>query len=284
MKKAIIAVSFGTSVAKGREENITPIVQKIRDHFTDYDVFEAFTSRIIVKKLRDRGESIATETDCMQQLLQEGYTEILVQPLHLVGGEEFEKLKRNLEILASDKAVLRMGRPLLYFMGQEDRPDDYEVLLNVFDDFFPEEIKNNPQIGAVMVGHGGNNPVNAAYSVLQLKALQRGWEQLRIVTMESYPLLSDSVIPYRGSTVPKTLHVYPLLLVAGDHVLNDIFGDEDDSVLSQLIAAGFEVISHPFGLGSMPQIQDIYVRHFEDAQQGRYEGRASHRPAIPQGI
>ena len=284
MKKAIIVVSFGTSVAKGREENITPIVKKISNRFSEYDVFEAFSSRIIVKKLRDRGETIDTEVDCLTKLLQTGYEEVFVQPLHLIGGEEFEKLKHNLETLAVGKIVLRIGRPLLYFMGQEERPDDYGVLLTALESIVPDEARQNKEIGTVMVGHGGNNPVNSSYSVLQLKALQSGWNQLRVVSLESYPTLEDTVIPYWGNPIPQKIHLYPLLLVAGDHAINDIFGKDEDAVLPQLIHAGFTVETHTIGLGSLPQIQDIYVQHLADAIDGLYEGRPKHRPAIPKNI
>ncbi len=55
-----------------------------------------------------------------------------VQPLHFTGGEEFDKLKNN--ILAHEGEgqleVLRVGRPLVYYMGQEEHPDDYQILID----------------------------------------------------------------------------------------------------------------------------------------------------------
>ena len=56
----------------------------------------AFSSRIIVKRLRDRGIEIPTEQGALDALIGEGYTDIYVQPLHFTGGEEFDKLKHNI--------------------------------------------------------------------------------------------------------------------------------------------------------------------------------------------
>jgi len=57
-----------------------------------------------------------------------------VQPLHFTGGEEFDKLKNN--ILAHEGEgqleVLRVGRPLVYYMGQEEHPDDFSLNLLIF--------------------------------------------------------------------------------------------------------------------------------------------------------
>ena len=75
--------------------------------------------------------------------------------------------------------------------------------------------------------------------------------------------------------------MHPLLLVAGDHALNDIFGDEDDSVQSMLEEAGFEVVRHLKGLGEYRGVQEIFADHLKDAMAGRYEKRSSHRPSIP---
>ena len=40
---------------------------------------------------------------------------------------------------------------------------------------------------------------------------------------------------------PNKIYVHPLLLVLGDHALNDLFGDEEDSVVNVLKEAGYEV-------------------------------------------
>ncbi|ETJ34500.1 Anaerobic cobalt chelatase, partial [human gut metagenome] len=59
------------------------VVEHIRKAYPDYTVERAFSSRIIVKRLRERGIEIPTEQGALETLIQEGYTHIYVQPLHL---------------------------------------------------------------------------------------------------------------------------------------------------------------------------------------------------------
>ena len=58
---------------------------------------------------------------------------------------------------------------------------------------------------------------------------------------------------------PNKIYVHPLLLVLGDHALNDLFGDEEDSVVNVLKEAGYEVEEMHHALGEYTEIQDIYL-------------------------
>ena len=93
MKQAILVVAFGSTVDSAREHNIDSVVEYIRKAYPDYTVELAFSSRIIVKRLRERGIEVPTEQGALEKLIQEGYTHVYVQPLHFTGGEEFDKLK-----------------------------------------------------------------------------------------------------------------------------------------------------------------------------------------------
>lgn len=289
MKRAILVVAFGTTVDAGRQQNIDPVVKKIEEAFPDYDVFSAFTSRIVVKRLRDRGVLIRTEEGMMEELIAAGYEEIVAQPLHLIGGEEYEKLKQNMLSYAGQGGCHRVavGRPLLYFSGQENRPDDYGRFIDAFVRSFPRAEGE----GLVLVGHGGDNAGNASYAVLQMKLWQAGLKEVRVITLESFPQLTDSVVPWTGSGMgvgesgqpPARLHLHPLLLVAGDHVLNDIFSEDEDSIVNRLHSSGQaqELIEYRAGLGAYEAIQLIYADHVKDAVSGCYDRRSSRRPAIP---
>ncbi|MBS4913684.1 MAG: sirohydrochlorin cobaltochelatase [Veillonella sp.] len=281
MKQAILVVAFGTTVETARQRQINPVVEHIRKTWPEFEVRLAFTSRIIIKRLRERGEEIATELGAMEALIAEGYDTIYVQPLHFTGGEEFDKLKHNIlefEGQGNLKTV-RIGRPLLYFMGQEERPDDYETLIESF--IKPLNIPDDE--GLLLIGHGGTSVGNGCYGVLQLKLLCSGLSRVRIAALECFPEIDDVALPWEqlGGPVPKRVHLHPLLLVAGDHALNDIFGDEPDSVVKQLEADGFEVVRHEKGLGEYETIQKLYASHLEDAMANRYEGRSKRKPAIP---
>ena len=56
----------------------------------------------------------------------------------------------------------------------------------------------------------------------------------------------------------------PFMLVAGDHAINDMAGDEEDSWKSIFESHGFEVKIHLHGLGENPFIQDKFMNHAND--------------------
>ena len=53
----------------------------------------------------------------------------------------------------------------------------------------------------------------------------------------------------------------PLMVVAGDHAVNDMAGPEEDSWQSVLTADGWQVRSVLQGLGELPAVRRIYLDH-----------------------
>ena len=54
MKKALLVISFGTSYEQTRQKNIDACEQQLAAAYSDRDVFRAFTSEMIIRKLRKR--------------------------------------------------------------------------------------------------------------------------------------------------------------------------------------------------------------------------------------
>ena len=281
MKQAILVVAFGSTVDSARENQIDAVVNRIKEKYTDYEVRLAFSSRIIVKRLRDRGIDIPTEQGALDALIEDGYTHIYVQTLHFAGGEEFEKLKYNIlhHERASELEVLRVGRPLVFYMGQEEHPNDYQIFI----DTFIKSLSISADDGLLLVGHGGISSGNSSYGHLQYQLIRNGLGHVRIATLENAPLIEDVALPWEwlDGKRPNTIYVHPLLLVLGDHALNDLFGDEEDSVVNVLKEAGYEVEEMHHALGEYTEIQDIYCQHIQDCIDDIYGKRSSHRPAIP---
>ncbi|MDF2928077.1 MAG: Sirohydrochlorin cobaltochelatase [Anaerospora sp.] len=266
-KKAILVVSFGSTYEETVKKSIESTENKIRTAFPGYDVFRAFTSRMVIRRLSERGIQVDTEKQAIERLQAAGYQEVYVQPLHIVAGEEYDKVKRIVVEYAhaKEKAFERIaiGRPLLFYMGQEEQPDDY---LTVIDAVKIQLAKQEKDQAVVFMGHGGVHPANAAYAVLQMKLEQAGFEHAYVYTVEGFPSL-DSVLEKLQKQQMRKAALLPFMLVAGDHAQNDMAGDEPDSAKSQLLAAGFEVEAHLCGLGENAAIQDIYVQHLRDAMQ-----------------
>ena len=273
MKEVILVTSFGSTVDSARENQILPVVETIRKAYPTHEVRVAFTSRIVIKRLKDRNIVFQNEIEAMESIMADGFERVIVQPTHLVGGAEFDKLRKNIMAFQGQGSIkeIVVGRPLLYFMGQEEEvPDDYQTLI----DRFIKNLNVPNTEDLLLVGHGGFNVGNASYAVLQLKLQHEGIRNTSIATLENFPTPEDVLEHWeQEGHIHKKVHLHPLLLVCGDHALNDLFGDEEDSLTSVLNEAGYEVVQYKKGLGEYPEIQNIYAEHLADAMEGLYQNR-----------
>ena len=76
VKKAILMVSFGTSYADTREHTIGAVERAVQAAFPEMDVFRAFTSGMIIRKMRRQGNAVDTVREALEKLKQQGYTRI----------------------------------------------------------------------------------------------------------------------------------------------------------------------------------------------------------------
>lgn len=266
-KKAILVVSFGTSYENTRKLTIDQIEKRIKEEFQEYEVRRAFTSYGVIKKLKDKyGIFIDKPQEALNKLKEEGFEEVIVQPLHIIPGEEYDFVKNVVEAFKKEQTFKRisLGRPALFFKGDEEKiPDDYSIFIEAL----KEQIPQNEAV--VLMGHGSNHPSNAVYSCLQCVLEDKGLNDVLIGTIEGYPSLDHVANKLKKKNIQKVT-LMPLLLVAGDHAINDMSGEEEDSWRSILLKEGFEVDIFMHGLGENSKIQNIYVNHIKDAVTSRY--------------
>ena len=85
--KALLVVSFGTSYKETREKNIEHIEKILAQKFPDRKFFHAYTSGMILKKLRERDHIIIPNVkEAVEDIVKEGFTDLLVQPTHIMNG------------------------------------------------------------------------------------------------------------------------------------------------------------------------------------------------------
>ena len=256
-KKAILLVSFGTTYFETRENTIMALEKEFKDKFPDYKVVTAFTSRIIIRRIKENeGITFNNPSEALDILKAEGYTHILVQGTHIMNGLESETLAKELELHKGDFKVLRQSAPLLTII--EDYKATAEALAPTY--------KNNKKDEAtVFIGHGTHHPGNSAYSMIENVMHEFYSESVFFGTVEGYPTL-DSVIKKLKTKKIKYVNLYPFMIVAGDHAHNDIAID----MKAKLEASGFIVTAVLQGLGENKAVRDIYVEH------AKYS--ISHRP------
>jgi sirohydrochlorin cobaltochelatase len=263
-KKAILVVSFGTTYPETLKTTIEAVENKMQTEFPDYEVRRAFTSRIIIKKLAERdGVKIDTEKEALARLKAEGFSEVIVQPLHISAGEEFDMVKDIVKQFEVSKAFdkIALGRPMLYYMGQAGKTDDYLATAKALELQYPKK-KNHEAI--VLMGHGGVHPGNSSYAAMQQRLQDAGYTNVYVYTVEGYPSLEGVIVKLKANKINKVT-LMPFMLVAGDHATNDMAGEKKDSAKNILAAAGFKVDTYLHGMGENINIQEIYVQHTKDA-------------------
>lgn len=251
-RKAILVVSFGTSHNDTRQKTIDKIEIDIQNEYPDYSIYRAFTSKMIIDILRNReGIHISTVTEAMEQMRQDGISEVIVQPTHILNGIENDIMIKEVNLYKENFSSILFGAPLL------SEVDDYWKVINAFVKRWGPLNKNE---AIVCMGHGTEHYSNASYAALDYMFKSHGFDNIYVATVESYPSLEDIIDKLKENKYSKIILI-PFMIVAGDHVKNDMAGNEDDSWKVVLENEGFEVVCVLEGLGENSDIRRIFIEH-----------------------
>lgn len=251
MKKAVLVVSFGTSYHETRKKTIDVCEEKIRQSLKEYDFHRAYTSNMIIRKLKNRdGIHIENPEQALERLYKEGYKEVIVQTLHIICGEEYTKLKEQVNNYQDKFEKIILGRPLLTYI------EDYKEAVKALEYQIPNMEKDE---AVVFMGHGTYHESHCSYPAIEYMMRDYGINAY-VGTVEGYPELEQVIRRLRENNI-KTVNLMPFMLVAGDHAINDMAGDEEDSWKTVLKSEGFNVNVYLKGLGENPYIQDKFMKH-----------------------
>ncbi|MCM1076735.1 MAG: sirohydrochlorin cobaltochelatase [Bacteroides sp.] len=247
-KHAILMAHFGTTYDDTRALTIDALNEKVKTDFPDMDVFEAYTSRIIISRLKKRGIVKSTPREMLLKLAAEGYTHVFIQGTNIIDGIESETLRDDVEFMIPFFKDIRVGYPLLYSI------EDCEKVVGILAE--RHEALAGKHSAVVLIGHGTATPANAIYSQIDYMFNADGHGQFHVATVEGYPTFDTTLAKLKASKVKKVT-LLPFMFVAGDHARNDIDGEWCEN----LVKEGYEVSTIMEGLGQIPAIQDIYVDH-----------------------
>ena len=257
MNQGWICGGFGTTVPSARQE-IEAVERALAAAAPDRTVSRAFTSGMIRRILAKRGEVVPSLTEALQAARQAGAEDVFVQPTHFLCGIEYDKLRAEAEKARSGFARLRVGRPLLASTR------DLQTLAELVARRYPAR-----EGGAVvLMGHGSAHFANVVYPALQTVFELAGRPDIRVGTVEGWPTLEE-VRAALGRMQVKEVRLAPLMLVAGDHALNDMAGDGPDSWQTLLEQDGYAVTASLEGLGRWEEVQAWYAARLrEDLARG----------------
>ena len=284
---AIVLASFGTTVPKA-VGSIINIKKRVEQAFPGTPVKITFTSNIIRSVWRKRQAEAQTWLDqgipkevlyvknivaTIGDLMESGYKDIIVQPTHMFYMEQSYDLEQYITALSGIRTMkakwqpfgnLVMGRPALGRPGvAHDYHHDLERTVKILESDVKQARKENAML--VYMGHGNAHWSTGIYAEF---AHQMRKMYPDVVTgvgvVEGFPGI-DQVSAYLNHFKKGRIVLKPFMIVAGDHAMNDMAGDEADSWKSILTKAGFEVMPVLEGLGSNDAFADIFVSHIKDA-------------------
>lgn len=252
MKNGILIVSFGTSHMDALEKNIEKIEEQAKITFPDYKVYRAFTSRMILAKLKKTKQlSIHTVKEALSMMESQGIDNVIVQPTHIINGMEYDRMISDVMEYTDKFRRIRVGKPLLTSV------DDYKKAIHAV----MAEVMIGEDEALVLMGHGTDHHANSAYPTLEYTFHSMGYNQVLVGTVEGFPDLKNVMTKLLISGYKKVV-LMPFMVVAGDHAKNDMAGEED-SWKTELEEAGYEVKTIVKGLGEMKGIRNLYMEHIE---------------------
>ena len=250
---ALLMVHFGTTYDETRAKTIDAINEKAVKAFPQLKVREAYTSRIVMKRLARRGIRKDTPVDALLKLRSEGIKTVKVQPSYIIDGIEMDRLRQDVEQVRPFFDSIWVSTPLLYSV------EDAEKVCDILVNRHPADSKKREHV--LFVGHGTEGPATALYSQLDYMLRANGHSNYHVATIEGYPTQQTALAQIKAMKGKKVTLV-PLLFVAGDHANNDISVEWKEAFEKEGLAVDVKLE----GLGEVPEIQEMYIRRQESGE------------------
>ena len=271
----ILVVSFGTSFNDSRVADVKGIEDALQEAYPDWSVRRAFTAQIIINHVQARdGEYIDNMQQALDRAVANEVKNLVIQPTHLMHGAEYDEMVDTVNEYADQFESVQVAEPLLGEVGSdatvinEDKQAVAEAVTAAavaeagYDSL---DAANEDGAAFVFLGHGTSHTAKVSYSQMQTQMTELGYDNVFIGTVEGEPeeTACDAVIESVSAAGYTKVILRPLMVVAGDHANNDMAGDDADSWKSMFTASGSfkNVETQISGLGSIPEIQDLYIAH-----------------------
>ncbi len=275
----LLVVSFGTSFNDSRVEDIGGIEKAIQEANPEWSVRRAFTAQIIINHIQARdNEKIDNMDQALERAVNNGVKNLVIQPTHLMQGAEYDELVETVKNYKDKFETIRISKPLLGEVGKDAsiiNQDKEDVAVAITDaavkgaGYDSLNAAKEDGVAFVYMGHGTSHSAKVSYLQMITQVEKLGYENVFIGTVEGEPeeTACEAVIEKAKKAGYKKVILRPLMVVAGDHANNDMAGDDEDSWKSMFTAANVfdKVDTQISGLGSIKEIQDIYVKHLKDA-------------------
>lgn len=247
-KPVILVAAFGSSYETG-QKNLEDFDKAIRVAYPENEVVWGFTASFIVKKLKKEGREtvfaskvpVQTIEEAMANLSARGNPDVVVVNLLLMVGQEYREVLNT----PTNGMNVKYVHPLLYY------PENIQNAVKALE----HEI-GGEDTATVFCAHGNEHHPEYNAELIEIdQYLQENYKNTYLAVMEGVPPFAPVKEAIAASGVSKVKFV-TFMLTFGDHMSNDVMGDEPDSLKMQIgLPAGISD-----GLASLPTIQNMYIQ------------------------
>jgi sirohydrochlorin cobaltochelatase len=242
----IILTAFGASDPDARKA-YDYIDMQARARFAGCAVSWAFTSGAVRAKLAGQGVVTMSPAEAVDAMRRKGCRRIVLQSLHVAPGQEYRALRQTGDTLDA----CAVGDALL------SSAQDMAEMLRVVGQDIIDGAAN------VVVAHGNARFPDLNRQVLafaqRLEALHAGvW----VCSVEGQPGTANLQAARRMAARTGRVHFIPLMLVAGEHIMQDVMGHEPDAWRMR-VGARHTSCARPLGYND--RVLEIFFRHAAEA-------------------
>lgn len=223
---AIIIVAFGTTTRAMATYDFfeEQLKESLPEKYKEYRVEWAFTSEIVRERanIKFKSQGLDRRFLSLPQVLADledaGYREIALQSLHVFAGQEFEDMEKEIAAFRTLGLRIEYGGVLLH---------EWEEVFKTIELLEPEFLKEDEGCN-ILVAHGTPETFAGSNSTyLGLERYLSGKYKNVFAGGVSGVLTRDQALARAVQYGGKT-RLIPFMYVAGDHIMNDIMGEEPD--------------------------------------------------------
>jgi sirohydrochlorin cobaltochelatase len=251
-KPVIVVTAFGTSYDAGLA-NLESYDTVLRRKLPGYGIRWGFTADTVVNKLRKQGKTaifarnvpLKNLKELYADLVSEGKREAVVQSFHIMVGAEYRQV---LETPATGLSV-EYVKPLLF----EEK--DLQRVVKALQPSFGADGRTV----TILCAHGNEKEPAFNEELKKVDALVQSLNpDVHVAVMEGEPAFGPVLEKIKAGSCQKVKFI-GFMLTYGDHMTNDVMGDEPDSMRNR-IGLPAEATS---GLASDPNIQAVFIEKLQ---------------------
>ena len=257
-KRAIVLACFGSVI---EQQKYLDLESSIVEKFPDCDVFTSFSSRMVIKLLKKKkNEEYKNLPQTLADIDMLGYKHVSVVSINIFPTDEHEVLKKivdgfkhfSLANISCTNALLTKTKETTAFLKDLNEQISKNDTANLY------VIHGTPRLDTI-----GIDSINYSASFLELIS-----ENNFTCSLEgAFPYFEiNDVIKSRIEKLGlKKVQVVPLLLVSGNHYIEDMFEIKDDlSDKFESFIVPSLTKSEKFNLIELPMIQNIIEKNIQN--------------------